>query len=217
MKLKFIWLIVLTTVSLKAQTYMNYSSLSSAGGNIGTIDFSINKDNDVEGSSYLFKDWDNSARIYSNNQQIIDLNNINLDLRIVKFASKISEDSIFVFDDIYKVKINERIFSNIKNNFYEVLYTDKDNFIFLKKHILKVEPERHKITNTVIGPGRYEIESKYYIYKNNELNKLVLNKKYILEMLAAKNSLISKYQKDYKLSYSKEEDVIKIFQYYNSL
>ena len=84
------------------------------------------------------------------------------------------------------------------------------------EYLLKIEPELHKITNTVIGPGKYNTENKYYIYKDGDIEKLTLNKKHILEIVNSKESLVIKYVKSNRLSFSSEEDIVKIFQFYDS-
>lgn len=205
-------LLITGTASLKAQTFVSYTSVS--GG--GTIDSNLNKRDAVQGSTFLFKDWNNSARLFCTDQRIFDVENINFDLKNDNFASMISKDSIFIFDNIFKVKINNRQFVNLKNKFYETMYSSNNNFVFLKEYLLKIEPELHKITNTVIGPGKYNTENKYYIYKDGDIEKLTLNKKHILEIVNSKESLVIKYVKSNRLSFSSEEDIVKIFQFYDS-
>ena len=89
--------------------------------------------------------------------------------------------------------------------------------MFLKEYSVKVEPELHIITSTVIGPGKYVIEDKFYIFKNNKLDKFWLSKKNTLKMLSSQKQLILKHSKNNKLSYSKENDIVEIFKYYDSL
>jgi hypothetical protein len=199
------------TATLKAQTFVNYSS-----GGIGVLDSNLNNSKGVQGSTYLFNDWNSTGRVFCNNQQIFDVENLNFDVKNTRFVSKISNDSIFIFDNIFKVNINGRNFVSLKNKFYESLYSSNHNFVFIKEYLLKIEPELHKITNTVIGPGKYKIEDKYYVYKDGEISKLNLNKKQILEILKKYKSEVLKYTKDYHLSFSDEEDVIKIFNFYNN-
>jgi len=93
-------LLITVTASLKGQTFVSYTSVS--GG--GTIDSNLNKRDAVQGSTFLFKDWNNSARLFCTDQRIFDVENINFDLKNDKFASMISKDSIFIFDNIFKVK-----------------------------------------------------------------------------------------------------------------
>ncbi|MDO7170715.1 hypothetical protein [Mariniflexile sp. AS56] len=213
MKKNIAALLIFISFSLKAQTYVNYTSVS--GG--GSIDSNLNKGDVVEGSTFLFEDWNNRARVYCSDQRILDVENINFDLKTGKFASKISKDSIFIFENVFKIKIQNRNFVTLKKIFYESIYTSSSHdFVLLKQFILKTEPELHKITNTIIGPGKYKIEYKYHIYKNGDMVKLNLNKKHVLEVMGSIKPLVLKHVKNNKLSYTKEGDVIKILQYFDT-
>ena len=64
-------LLITVTASLKGQTFVSYTSVS--GG--GTIDSNLNKRDAVQGSTFLFKDWNNSARLFCTDQRIFDVEN----------------------------------------------------------------------------------------------------------------------------------------------
>ena len=213
MKNLILGLLLITCSQVQAQTSVNYNT--SPG--VATLQTTLFNNESVQGSVYLFENWDNSARIYSDGGGIIDIENINFNVQNAKFSSKIAKDSIFTFYKIYKVEVNGKHFERVNNKIYEVLYTFDDKSMFLKEYSVKVEPELHIITSTVIGPGKYVIEDKFYIFKNNKLDKFWLSKKNTLKMLSSQKQLILKHSKNNKLSYSKENDIVEIFKYYDSL
>ena len=214
-KLVLVLGLILTCSTIIAQTRVNYSSTTNAYGSIGTVDANLNNSDGVEGSPLLLNDWNNSATIYLDNDKQLDIQNINFNIQNSTFASKMSKDSIFTFYNVNKVVMNNRTFIQINNKFYENLATINDGYL-LKSYSLKVVPEKHKITNTVIGPGKYEIENDYFLINNGKLSGIKLRKKDILQHVNTKKDKVSKYVKDHKLSYSKERDIVKIFEHFEN-
>lgn len=215
MKNLIIGLLFVAYFQVHAQTAVNYNGNSGTG--VATLQVTLFNDESVKGSVYLFKDWVNSARMYTDGGEIIDIKNINFNTYNGKFSSKISKDSIFTFHKIYKVEVNGKNFRKIDDKFYEVLHVFDDKQIFLKEYFAKIEPELHKITSTVIGPGKYVIENKFYLYKNRNLEKIWLSKKNVLKIVDSEKSLVLKQARKRKLSFSKEKDIIEIFKYYDTL
>lgn len=203
-------------LTLNAQTRINYNSLSNNAGGIGTMDATLMGVAGVEGSPFLYENWNNFAIVYINNGEKIQTQSINFNIEKSKFSSKISKDSIFIFDNIDKVEINDKVFVKLKSKFYESLVTREEGNL-LKEYTVKIEPELHKITSTVIGPGKYKKESKYFYYEKGILKKIKLKKKDILKVLSSKKGKVLEYVKGYKLSFNKEKDIIKIFKFYDSL
>lgn len=214
----FIVLIALISTSFlaHAQTYVNYNLLSNSAGSIGTIDATLNSNSEVAGSPFLFENWENTAVLYIPNSGKVLTNNINFNIEKSEFTSIISETSVFIFENLDKVEVNDKVFVKLKNKYYQSLVTSNDGML-LKEYTVKIEPKRHIITSTVIGPGKYEKGSVYFYYKNGMLNKLPLRKKTIIKVLISEKTAIINYVKEHKLSYSNEKDVIKIFNFYKSL
>ena len=55
---------------------------------------------------------------------------------------------------------------------------------------------------------------KYFFYLNDDLIQVELKKKDILKIFKSKQNEVTSFVKSNKLSYKKEEDVTKIFNYY---
>ena len=135
-----------------------------------------------------------------------------------KFVSQISTDSVFVFYNLDKVFILGKTFININNKYYQSLDSSNPENGFLKEYYIKeIKPEVHVISNKVLKPGEKKLMHKYYMYLNNTLTEINLKKKDILNVFNLKKEEIINFVKKNKLSYHNEEDVLKIYTFYNSL
>ena len=163
---------------------------------------------------YLFDKWENNATIVLNGKEFL-IKNLNFDTQQGKFVSQITKDSLFTFYNLDKVLISGSTFVNIDNKFYENLTNDSSDYMFLKEHYIKeTKPEVHVITNKVIKPGQNKLMYKYFFYLNDDLIQVELKKKDILKIFKSKQNEVTSFVKSNKLSYKKEEDVTKIFNYY---
>jgi len=209
-------ILLVFSVCLQAQTNISYSPSSGTSG-VATMNATLSGESGITGSIYLFKEWDQPAKVFTVNNKVINVPNINYNAKNSFFASKMAKDSIFIFHGIHKVEAQGKRFDKIGDKFYEVLYTFDDHRMFLKEHIAVEKPELHPITSTVIGPGKYVFEEKYYLFTNNELLSFWPSKKNILDAVDSEKSAVNQQVKAQKWSFSKEEDIIKIFKYYDTL
>ncbi|SFS80072.1 hypothetical protein, partial [Lutibacter maritimus] len=117
-----------------------------------------------------------------------------------------------------KVFILGKTFININNKYYQSLDSSNPENGFLKEYYIKeIKPEVHVISNKVLKPGEKKLMHKYYMYLNNTLTEINLKKKDILNVFNLKKEEIINFVKKNKLSYHNEEDVLKIYTFYNSL
>jgi hypothetical protein len=171
----------------------------------------------MKGSFYLYENWENNATVLFKNEEVL-IKNINFDALRGKFVSQISTDSVFVFYNLDKVFILGKTFININNKYYQSLDSSNPENGFLKEYYIKeIKPEVHVISNKVLKPGEKKLMHKYYMYLNNTLTEINLKKKDILNVFNLKKEEIINFVKKNKLSYHNEEDVLKIYTFYNSL
>lgn len=177
-----------------------------------------------KGSYFLFKKWENSGLVTIGKKKFT-LTNINYDIEDDKFMSKMEGDSILVFDSNYvdKVQINDKSFkyyydsSISKKRNFEVIYEGNNDFSILKGYSLKVilgDP------NPMLNRPLDEIKqrSKYYIFKDNQLSELKLQKKSVLSLFEKEmQAEVKKFVSKNGLSYKKERDIARIFKYYEAL
>ena len=71
---------------------------SAVQSSYGSMAYFYNPKVKVEGSVYLFNNWENNARIYTKDNYTYLLRNINLNLEMNSFVSKVAVDSIYTFN-----------------------------------------------------------------------------------------------------------------------
>ncbi|WP_431164452.1 hypothetical protein [Tenacibaculum halocynthiae] len=175
-----------------------------------------NFNDNMKGSIYLFKAWDNLSTLTSFSNKKLKIDNLNYDIENKQFVAKISNDSIYIFNNLKNVKTPLSLFENIDSTFYEILVSGK--LQLLKEYTGKYKKAViNKMTNQVVKKPQYIKVETLYSRQNNTIKKIKLKKSSILKLLSSKKEEIKKYSKANKLSYKKESDVIKILNYYNKL
>lgn len=177
----------------------------------------VNPPRQVEGSIYMFPDWDNTAIIQSKDKKRIAVSNVNFNLRRNRIVAKYSKDSIFVFDmmSLDKLIINGQSFKKIEtetdSRIFEVIF-ELENIDLLKWHHLKiVEGSANPMVNRKVD--KFKHTENYVLYKDNELIQFKLKKKGVLKLLAKDNDTKKKiidYYKTNKLSFKKPEHFKKL-------
>lgn len=89
-----------------------------------------------------------------------------------------------------------------------------DSFEFLKSfQVVIQEPVSNPLTQSSLTPRRYVYKNEYKIFRNGVVTDFKLNKKSLLNLFPDKIDLIKNYANSNKLSFSEENDVVKIFNY----
>jgi hypothetical protein len=227
MKKALLSIALITTSILFAQTNNNVENNSAdVFGKVGNSATSygspsatfFNPARRVEGSVYLFKDWNNQGVIHTSDSQKFSLKNINLNIERSTFESKISEDSIFTFNfnNIDRILINNRVFKNYyyngTNRIFEVIY-DSGKLVLLKGYKIQLvkgspNPMLNRSTDKNVQ------KEFYFIMQNNLIKPFRLKKKSILGLMTSEQAKAAEnYAKEYRLSFNKDEDINKILTY----
>jgi len=182
-------------------------------------------ENVVKGSIYLFKDWDNSSVIEVDSKKYL-LKSVNYNILADQFQFKVSEDSVFVFDNtiIGEVTLNNKKFKQFYfgldegNQFCEILFEGEKSSL-LKKHNVKFDRAQPNPLMLKDISDKYKKTAKYYLIDNTSktITSVKLKKKSLQAIFKSKSGDIDAYVKNNKLSFKKETDLKKIFKYYNSL
>ncbi len=179
---------------------------------------------EINGSLYLFDTWDNLGSIEYDNKKYI-LKDVNYNILLDQFEYKISSDSVFVFDNnIDLVHLANKKFKkyyldvNLGRKYCEVVF-EGINYSLIKKYDVRL---REAGPNPLMlkDQGNKFITSKKYYIKNNVTNSLFsikFKKKNIVSLFPDKENDIKSYIKKNKFSFKKENDLVKIFKYYDSL
>ncbi|SMC63622.1 hypothetical protein [Cellulophaga tyrosinoxydans] len=210
------------TLHSVSQSFVRSSSLSEGGGGGGTISAFISPTNGVDMSKiYLFDSWSNNAILtLIGSKNSIELDNINFNTSESKFATKMSNDSVFTFYNLKKVSINNKTYINYNDTFFLELVSLEKHGDVLQEFYLKEEKAKvHATTNTILEPKKVFIDSKFYLKSlNNELIEFKLNKKSILNLIdESKRTKVNTYVKDNRLKYNNIVDVKKVFTFYNTI
>jgi hypothetical protein len=189
---------------------------------LGSAGYFYNPKIAVDGSEYLFDEWENRAAIYTKDKYIYSLKNINLNINRNSFVSKVGKDSIFTFDmnNIDKVIINKKTFKSVVsengNRIYQVIYEGTDFSVLRGFTIQTVKSSPNPMVNR--RTDRLVKKQVLFLKKNNAVKRFKLTKRKILGLVnAANKEEVLRYVKDQNLSFRKEEDLNKILEYSSSL
>jgi hypothetical protein len=178
----------------------------------------------VEGTTYLFDNWEQDAIVHKILKDKFLVRRVNLNLNKMSFDAKIteSEDVLsFSFDGIDKIEINKRIYKNILYNnskiLFELLY-DTDKIKFMKGFEVKlIKASKDPMVNRPFD--KYVKSESYYLMNEEIITKIKLKKKIIYNTLKLNKTEISNldsFIKSTSISLKKEQDIIKLLMYLNS-
>lgn len=168
---------------------------------------------DIDDNIYIFPTWKNYGVLYVDNKTY-QLNNINFNVETNSFESRLKKDQLFSYgkSSIDSVSINNHLFKKIGSSFYEVLYENGDNK-FLKKHDVRYTRGEDKRLSGPKGETTVSLNYKYLIVSKEDFNKIELNKNSIIKLYESDEDKLKSFVKKERLSYKKEEDIIKIIDY----
>lgn len=176
----------------------------------------------ILGSYFLFKDWKNNSKVTLTGKEFV-LNNVNFNVQNNEFMSEIGTDSVFTVTPkhIDLISIGNRNFKyqfyKGENKFFEVLFTANKRLSFYKGFHIKILPKSEMgMLNRPYDEIR--IEEKLYVLNGSALIEMKKKKKEFLNLFEKdlQNSM-TKFIKEQKLSYKREQDLIEIFKYYDTI
>ena len=179
----------------------------------------VNPARRIEGSVHLFEKWENTAIIYTSDNQRFLLRNINLNLKRNTFESKVSKDSLFTFNfnNIEKFVINNKTYKNYywdeDNKVYQIIY-ENQNFQILKGFkLILIEGSVNPMINRI--NDRYIKKEYYFLRQDDRIENFKLKRKGILKLVDDEERVknIQEYVGRNDLSFKKENDIVKILQY----
>ena len=219
-KLKLLFLFI----SLAALGQDNDSNVWSGFDTNGFSGVFYNRVTPVEGTTYLFDNWEQNAIVHKILKDKFLVRRVNLNLNKMSFDAKIteSEDVLsFSFDGIDKIEINKRIYKNILYNnskiLFELLY-DTDKIKFMKGFEVKlIKASKDPMVNRPFD--KYVKSESYYLMNEEIITKIKLKKKIIYNTLKLNKTEISNldsFIKSTSISLKKEQGIIKLLMYLNS-
>jgi hypothetical protein len=201
-------------------TAITMDQASNAGqSSYGASAYFVNPARAVDGTVYLFEDWNNAGVIHAADQRFA-LNNINLNIERNSFESKVGKDSLFSFNfnNVEKFVINGRTFKNYywedDNRVYEIIY-ESDSWSIIKGFkIVEITGSANPMLNRT--RDRMVRKTFYYLKDDKGIHYFKLRKNRILKLVEGgkkEANKVENYAKENSLSFKKEEDVRKILSY----
>jgi hypothetical protein len=210
---------------IKAQGFQDSQSnadalVSVATGNmVGGMPYK-NPPRKVDGSVYLFDNWDNFTIIHAKNGKKFAVRNSNINIQRNTLESQINKDSTYIFStvNIEKFIVNDVpykvVYSDEGKRIYEVIY-ESDDFSLLKG--FKVRLIAGSPNPMVNRPtDKFARTSSFYLKEKNTIRPYKISKSKILKLLEddpKRQNAFKKFMKENKLSYKTEADIKKAFIY----
>ena len=176
-------------------------------------------DNNIKGSTFLYDDWSSKIIVFGTDNSTYRYSNANYNLKERKFFVKLKNDSIYEINikNLKYVVLNNKKFEFLNDDYVERIAKGKLNVF--KKHVLGIkEGMVDGTTKEKMTPDTYVVKSNFCVLQDGDLVPFKLKKKTVLSLLELSNKKeFTSEIKRRKLSYSNEEDLVKILEYYNSL
>ena len=167
----------------------------------------------VDGTDYLFDNWNNSCEIVSTDGKRFFVSNVNFNIRRNTFESRYAPDSLFVFNfnNIDKFIIEDRIFKNYfwnnNNRVYQIVF-ETEAFSIIKG--FKVD-EVAGSPNPMLNRMRDRLIRRAEYFKRTNrgtIERFKLNRKNVLNLVDTElHKKLFEYVDRNELSYKDEKDV----------
>jgi hypothetical protein len=221
MKKRFFLLLTSLTfiLNVKAQTYQT---------TLGGVAFKEQNFADVKGSPYVFSDWaigtvQTSKGIYNNiNVMYSELDDQiyfkNKEQEMVQFADPVKDFTLSYQQDGNQVLAHYRngytnIAGSSNNAFFEILTDGKVQL--LKKTTKKVREE--VVYGSTESNKNFLTTIRYYIVTPEKGILVKKDKKSVFAALGSKQNELEEYTKKNSIDFKKDDDLVKLITYFNSL
>jgi len=207
------------------------ANVTYSGGGINISNMS-SKPKETKGSVYFNENW-RMGKITLNSGEVIETypikydlktqrleikNDIDikiLDIELVKkleWLNEFSQKEIYVNCSEFKDLLTEKE----AQGFYEVIA--KGKITLLKKTNLILQPSNYnEALNVGCKEDTYIKEDKYYVKSDNKIEKINPKRKSVLKLFVDKAEQVDLFAKENNLEFKDENQLGKIFEYYNSL
>lgn len=211
-------------LSITAQTIGVDNGTNSSFENLYDLremnDYNIGANTKIKGTVFLFEDWNNKGIVYSI-FNTYELNKLNYNMLNDNFSVELSKDSLYILskEKIDSVAIDNHIFVKKKmankTFFYEKI-AQTNSISLLKKYNVSQKEGTFNPLDGKTSPTVLYKEENYFI-DNQGLTKIKPSKKTILPYFKDKTSAVSKFLKENNISFKKDADLKKLFEFYNSI
>jgi hypothetical protein len=172
----------------------------------------------TDGSVYLFDEWATNGYVISGDKRFV-FPKMNFNVSQGAVVSKFSKDSIFNIGltGYDMILLNGKVFKSIYNParggnvMYQVIYEGPD-YSLVKDFSIEI---KESDPNPMVNRSRRKIVKKehYFMVEGARFTKIKPSKKAIAKIAGDKSQAVIKYVKSARLSYKKDEDLVKILNY----
>jgi hypothetical protein len=177
----------------------------------------------ILGSVYLFPNWIGQYKVMAKNGVTTNLYNLNYNIKEQTIESSISNDSVFQYDidKIDYVEFSKNKYKVFEDQEMKGLYLEIINNNKLKVYkgysITVVTGSINPMTQEKISEDTYEQNTQYYFYNEGKYEKFKPSKKSILKLLNDKSTEIKEYLSKHSISFSNDQDLKDLFNYYSTI
>jgi hypothetical protein len=198
-----------------------------SGGTMRTMNIQ-DKKSETEGSHYYNNDWYPGTVTLFSGEEIKDyplkydmkMNQVDIKVdELVKFISvgAVKEIKWKQSDGQVEILQNVSLYSDYKGiGFFSVL-AQGTIMLFKKTELTLLEANYNAAMDVGSENKKYVKKDKYYILKDGKVNEIKKSKKKVTEILSDQSTKVEEFVDQNKLNVKDEQDLIRIFDYYNSL
>lgn len=206
---------VMTNLELQAQAQdglPNFVSIATPWDYTSRV-----KNKEIRGNPFIFEDWDTKGIVYAEGEKF-EGDKLNYNIYEDKIGALNENDSVFFYETQYidSVMIDNIRLHKLDGKFYVVLQTGTKASLFKKYDTRIVEGMVNHMDGTQ-QKSRLVIMNDYYVLAQGSLQKFKPSKNSLEEVFGQQAKEMKKMIKSEKLNYKKEEDLIHIFESFNSL
>lgn len=187
-----------------------------------------NHHSNFDGSPYLFRDLTKGEAISNDNTRYVNANfryNIYTDqIEYEKYGdiyilNNPGDFKYFIIgDNIFCYKLFSTSDGLLKKGYFQLLKKGEDATLFKKKNVKFVPPKDAEAFSPASSAKFMSASDSYFIsFHGKPLVRLNLRRKEFLSVFPEKTNEIERYIANQKLSIRKEEDLLKLVEFYNKL
>lgn len=180
---------------------------------------------DVEGSPYLFEDWNTGIVKAVQNDKVFDGLKMRYDAykdeveyekdgKMYRLGPEITAFTLPTGDALYEFRRGfPAVGSQTENSFYRVL--SDGNTKVLKRYAMKMREE--KPYNSATVTKRFDLDEQLYVLKNGTMYPVKTNdKKGIMKLVSDEKNLMNYVIKEEQLNFRTEDDIVKLLEEYDA-
>lgn len=180
---------------------------------------------DVEGSPYLFEEWNTGIVRAVENEKVFDGLKMRYDVykdeveyekdgKMYRLGSEITAFTLPTGDALYEFRRGfPAVSDQTEKSFYRVL--SDGNTKVLKRYEMKMREE--KPYNSATVTKRFDLDEQLYVLKNGTMYPVKTNdRKGIMKLVSDEKNLMNYVIKEEQLNFRTEDDIVKLLEEYDA-